>query len=149
MEQLLCTIVNEMFEIISVCLPIRNPLFFYTKQKRLLSYFIRYFGFTIDDFIAILIYVHRLSFAPTQQFINISDYNYLLLVILILYCKMYNDCYYRNSFYAKWTMIDLNVLNRTEVAVLPHLSLWISHQEFCDTLELFRSTHIPDEKNYL
>lgn len=142
MDQLLCIIVNESCKIINLCMPIRNPLIFRKKQKKMLSYFVRYFGFTIDDFINILIYVNRLSFVPIHQFINVETCGYILLVILILYCKMYNDCYYLNSFYANWTMSDVNVLNKVEIALLQHLSLFISHKEFNDTLELFRSIQI-------
>lgn len=118
------TIVDEMYQILDLQGAISSPEVFYRKQVKLLQFFENRVGLDSSDFMYVLDYVRQLERIPVGFYLTTQNTSYILLVLLILYLKMYDDTYYYNSLYSKWFKIDLRVLNKTEYALSRHLRLF-------------------------
>jgi hypothetical protein len=129
-EKLIYDITTQCYLLIDKYQSIQSPISFHKRQVNLLKWFIKYFNFTIDDLVAILIYTNRLSEIPPIKFMNPNNGNYILLALIVLYCKMYNDKFYQNSYYANITHIKVNDLNLTEKKLLCCMSLYIDSTTF-------------------
>ena len=103
---------------------------FISTQRELLRRLCICVKCTTDDWIAIVIYLDRLSSIELKSFLQKSNYQYILLVLVILYLKMYDDTYYDNSFYSQWTSSDLMVLNLTEERLFKCFPLLITSDQF-------------------
>lgn len=123
--RLMETIVDEIYQIFDIYGLIKYPVFFYSRQLQLLKYFENRFNLHNDDYLIILDYVHQLEGIPVGLYLTTRNSSYILLVLIILYIKMYDDTYYLNSYFAKSFKVDLKILNRTECALLKQLNLFI------------------------
>jgi hypothetical protein len=85
---------------------------------------------TENEWVAIDIYLDRLSTVDPEIFIKKNNYHYILLAMIILHLKMYDDTYYENSFYSRWTHSNLSILNRTEMRLFRCLPLMITPEQF-------------------
>lgn len=94
------------------------PLVFYRNQQKLLRICHYYLKFNEIDFIGILSYVERFASCGHHTYVTCDNKHYLLLMIVILYSKMYQDYNYENSYYAKLTKTQINVLNQLELSML-------------------------------
>jgi hypothetical protein len=118
------TIVDEIYQIFDLHGLIPHPVFFYSRQLKLLNMFESRFNLHNDDYLVILDYVHQLVDIPVGYYLTTRNSSYILLVLIILYIKMYDDTYCLNSFFAKCFKIDLKLLSKTEYALFQHLDLY-------------------------
>jgi hypothetical protein len=97
------------------------------------------FNMTHHDLINIIIYIDRLWEIPPSLFMNQTNVSYILLAIVILYFKMYDDRWYANSFYADWTRIDIRIINQTESDIFDNISLYIKDKDYYDKKDYLSS----------
>lgn len=82
------------------------------------------------DLVNLLIYVERLAKVPSHKYLLPDNKNHILLALILLYIKMYDDTYYTNTYYSVWTQINVESLNRTEFRLFSCLELYITPEEF-------------------
>ena len=124
MERLFNHIISQLYQLASPHLERCYIHSFLTKQRALLVSVNRYLAFELGDFEVLVTYLDRLRASHTT-FINHTNISYILLALIILYTKMYDDTYYKNSFYAGWTQVNLTILNRIEWDIFKTISLWV------------------------
>lgn len=102
------------------------------KQHKLLNFIASCedINLTSTDFICILIYMKRLSKVKLEYYLTNQNINYILLVIIILYDKMYNDFSYENTFYSKTVQANTSIINWTELMILRSIRLFIPDETF-------------------
>lgn len=121
---LLETIVDEMYQILELHGTISSPETFCNKQLKVLQFFETRVNLILEDFLCVLDYVRQLENIPVKFYLTTQNSAYILLTLIILYLKMYDDIYYYNSLYVKWFKIKLTVLNETEYSLFRHLRLF-------------------------
>lgn len=127
-------VVDQTYQLINSSVTISGyKMQFMERQKCLLNKLQHhYFKMTKRDLVAILIYIERLKSSKSKSFIRMVNISYILLALVILYLKMYDDKWYANSFYANWTHLDLRTLNDIEKNICDNITLFITHQEYND-----------------
>jgi hypothetical protein len=136
MDPLFDHIIERLKQLIEPRISIDRVIFART-QRKLLEMIRKYAKFTYHDFIAVLIYVDRLFAVPPEKFLNQRSYNRILLILIILYSKMYNDHYYSDAFYGRLTMTNIHHLREIQCDVLANLPLFISCKQFEDKLQSY------------
>lgn len=125
-------IIDNLYQLINSYIDISKyqPTFKETSLHLLSKLHNKCFNISHDDLINIMIYIDRLTQKSPVLFINILNIDYILLVIVMLYIKMYDDHWYINSSYAQWTGLDLKIINQTEIDILTHISLFIKDKDY-------------------
>ena len=102
---------------------------FISQQFKILRGLYQLCKFRSSDLIALYIYLDRL----TLTFITTMDGVFpscLLLCLVCLYQKMYEDEFYGNGFYANWSGLSVIDMHKTEVVLLRFIPFYISRQEY-------------------
>lgn len=125
-------IIDNLYQLVNSYIDIGKyqPTFKETNLHLLSKLHNKCFNISHDDLISIMIYIDRLTQKSPTLFINIVNIDYILLVIVMLYIKMYDDHWYINSSYAQWTGLDLKIINQTEIDILTHISLFIKDKDY-------------------
>lgn len=127
-------IIDDMYQLINSYINIRKYKWLFRERQGYLLSKLRnkYFNMSNNDLIVIMIYIERLKNISPSLFINQSNVSYILLSIIMLYFKMYDDQWYANTFYADWTRLDLRILNHTERNIFDNISLFIKDKDYND-----------------
>jgi hypothetical protein len=107
---------------------------FYQEQMKILNILIKYCDLTTTDLIGILTYIKRLNVESLPKFFfDHENINYILLTICIVYCKMYHENTYDDSYYCKITQMNICILLVLEITFTVNLPLIISDNDFKKT----------------
>jgi len=131
-EHYVTILINKVYHLINQHIILDHYQMIFKNRQSHLLFKLRHKCFNVseDDLIGIMIYIDRLSEIDPNKFLTETNISYILLATIILYFKMYDDCWYTNSFYAEWTRLDLSILNQTEKDIFDNISLFIEHLEF-------------------
>lgn len=136
LHHILNRIIDQYEIIVSDICDQRQVEYILHKQKNMLFYIARNWNeFTIEDFMGILIYMERLRTIWNETYLNRQNMSYILLVIIVLYAKMYHDDVYDNVYYCQATKTDLEIFNYTERMIFRSLRMVITAKQLQD-LEL-------------
>lgn len=125
-DQVISTIVDELYTMLDKYVFIDSEKEFCRKQTSLLNKFRDYYKFEPGDFNVVLEYLRRLKKVKPQHYLTDRNYSYVLLVLVILYNKMYDDALHLNAHYAKWTCTNIHILNQTERDIFRNIRLSIT-----------------------
>jgi len=131
MSNLKVLIINNLSSIMSLMIEDKLLLQeFCQKQKNILKVITKFCRLNVTDLICILTYLKRFKYSLPNFTFDYNHISYILITVCVIYCKMYHDRVYNDSYYCHLSKMKISTLNSLEIIIVTNLPLIISEKDF-------------------
>ena len=136
MERLDIHLVKQLYHLLKKWMPmmIEDPLHFCQTNEQLLDGFHKNFDFCFEDSVFLSIYLDRLDQHMDQtavEFLTQDNIYYVFLAMIIIHCKLHNDIFFENCFYANLAQCDVIQVNAMELFLFKYVRDWFIDIQTC------------------